>query len=129
MEPQLSIMDVAMKVKASGRVDDLAIFFLIAWSFWFRQNKMVHDQKSMEPINAIDHVLSLQKMFTNIKVLPTSKTEEYFKWKPPPLGLLKLNIDGIMFSDIYRASVDVILFFHIQGVGGFKLKFSNWCYT
>lgn len=77
MERDLTIMEVAMQVKEASREDDLAIFFLIAWGFWFRINKIGNDKVCIEPRQVTEHALSLQRMHTNIKSLPNTKTKTY----------------------------------------------------
>lgn len=35
-------------------------------------------------------------------------TKDFYCWKPPPPGYLKLNVNGAMFCDLYRAGVGAI---------------------
>lgn len=109
MGRELSVMDVAMKVKEISRDEELLVLLLIAWGFWLRINKLVNDKIHIEPRQVTDHALSLSKMFTDIKSVPISQTKSYCCWKPPSTGFLKLNVDGVMFSDLHRVSVGVVL--------------------
>ncbi|KAF5445494.1 hypothetical protein F2P56_034541 [Juglans regia] len=37
------------------------------------------------------------------------KEHWHAKWEPPPPGFLKLNVDGVMFADVGKAGIGVIL--------------------
>ncbi|KAF5459270.1 hypothetical protein F2P56_023231, partial [Juglans regia] len=45
----------------------------------------------------------------DLKHLPKWKAREYYDWKPPPTGWLKLNVDGAIFSELHKAGVGVVL--------------------
>ncbi|KAF5444910.1 hypothetical protein F2P56_034002 [Juglans regia] len=70
---------------------------------------MVHEQKFIEVQQVIDHALSVIQSYTDLKQLPIRKAREYFDWKPPPSGSLKLNVDGAVFDDLHKAGVGVVL--------------------
>jgi hypothetical protein len=38
-----------------------------------------------------------------------SKTDTFIGWLPPPLGFMKLNIDGSAFGDLRKASAGGLL--------------------
>lgn len=60
-------MDIAMKLHEHGRDEDMTVFFLLAWGFWFRRNKFVNEQTIVEPRQVADHALSLKHEFTAIQ--------------------------------------------------------------
>lgn len=57
----LNFIDVALIVKEKGNIEGLATFFLMAWGFWFRRNRMVHKKIYVYPRQVIEHDLSMPK--------------------------------------------------------------------
>ncbi|XP_040995155.1 uncharacterized protein LOC121241441 [Juglans microcarpa x Juglans regia] len=70
---------------------------------------MIHEQKFIKVQQVIGHALSLIRSYIDLKQLPMRKAREYFDWKPPPSGWLKLNVDGAVFGDLHKAGVGVVL--------------------
>lgn len=91
-------LDIELRVKEKGCMEDMANFFLIAWDIWFRRNKMVNDKISVELRQVIEHALSMQKIHKELKTLPSTKTNTYYYirliLKLFQVYYLKLNVDG-----------------------------------
>ncbi|KAG7943889.1 hypothetical protein I3843_15G068900 [Carya illinoinensis] len=67
--------------------------------------------------HAIPHCPSIEKywrefmpmIFSVCKDQPILKAKDIFQWNSSPVGVLKLNVDGAMFRDPYRAGIGVVL--------------------
>ncbi|KAF5444650.1 hypothetical protein F2P56_033768, partial [Juglans regia] len=70
---------------------------------------MVYEQKNIAVQQVIDHALSVIRAYIDMKHLPKRKAREYYDWKPPPTGWLKLNVDSAVFSELHKAEVGVVL--------------------
>lgn len=57
----------------------------------------------------IENALSLLRRFTELKQLPKAKTKNFYNWRPSPLDFLKLNVDGVVFGDLHKASMGIVL--------------------
>ncbi|KAG6697711.1 hypothetical protein I3842_09G215400 [Carya illinoinensis] len=106
--PTCSVVDLAMDIIASHKPEDLSVFFSLAWSFWFRRNKFVHEQIVIPPRQSTDHALVMVCRFSQIHT-PLRDLWLHYKWKAPSPGWLKLNVDGVAFSDLGRSGVGVVL--------------------
>ncbi|KAF5459663.1 hypothetical protein F2P56_019591 [Juglans regia] len=94
-----SFLTTAMDILFKGNFKDLSDFFLMVWAFWFRRNKMVHEQIALPPQQVIGfaftkklHSVVVRQQLGN----HISKNMVYI-WSPPPEDSLKLNIDGALF--------------------------------
>lgn len=57
----------------------------------------------------MEHAISLQRMFTMARQKPSIEIKKLCGWKLPPVGFLKLNVDGAMFRDQHKAGIGAIL--------------------
>ncbi|KAF5471637.1 hypothetical protein F2P56_008414 [Juglans regia] len=106
---QATFLDQVWLVLDRGNATDLTMFFLIGWSLWNRRNKMMMEKIVIDPLAAVNHALSLQKTFIQLKTSNAMGRGKLCKWKPPPPGFLKLNVDGAMFADVGKSGIGVVL--------------------
>ncbi|XP_042964737.1 uncharacterized protein LOC122298961 [Carya illinoinensis] len=104
-----SVSELAMQFVARKDMSNLARFFCFAWDFWFRRNKLEFDHKILSPSHVISHSLGLLHSYKTVVVKTRMQARTHFSWKAPPAGVLKLNIDGAIFSDAHKAGIGAIL--------------------
>ena len=46
------LVDIALDFIAKGSLNDLELFFAIAWSIWWNRNKAIHEDSGSPPIHA-----------------------------------------------------------------------------
>ncbi|KAG2726382.1 hypothetical protein I3760_01G109400 [Carya illinoinensis] len=92
----------------SRKLEDLSVFFSLAWSFWFWRNKFVHEQIVIPPRRSADDALVMVPRFSQIHA-PLRDLRLHYKWKAPSPSWLKLNVDGVVFSDLGKSGLGTIL--------------------
>ncbi|XP_042942655.1 uncharacterized protein LOC122276823 [Carya illinoinensis] len=100
---------VAMKVVEQGNEGEFAFMFCLAWGFWWRRNHMVHGQKIVEVQQVVDNALAVYNFYKEIQLLPRPMVRAFYEWKPPLTDWLKVNVDGVVFRDIHKAGVGMVL--------------------
>lgn len=71
--PAGSVKGVARVILEKGDHSQLDRFFLIAWDFWYRRNKMAVENVKLEPMQVVNHALELQYSFSASNKVPASK--------------------------------------------------------
>ncbi|XP_040990895.1 uncharacterized protein LOC121238111 [Juglans microcarpa x Juglans regia] len=82
-------------VRSLGNLQDLATFFSIASSIWFRRNRKRHEDDILEARKVFEQDVTMQRL--------------HGEMKPPAGGSVKLNVDGVVFRHLYKAGVGAIL--------------------
>ncbi|XP_042959454.1 uncharacterized protein LOC122294624 [Carya illinoinensis] len=104
-----SFVELAMQFVAGQDLSNLARFFCFAWGFWFRRNKLEFDHKILSPSHVISLSLGLLHSYKAVVIKSRMQARSHFSWKAPPVGVLKLNTDGAIFSDAHKAGIGAIL--------------------
>lgn len=83
------------------RSEELEKIFIIAQSLWKQRNKKVFDNVLTHPDLDIDQTLSLLANFKTKQAYKAKKklSQINIPWQTPPIGTLKLNVDGAIFVD------------------------------
>ncbi|XP_040996246.1 uncharacterized protein LOC121242461 [Juglans microcarpa x Juglans regia] len=89
--------------------EKLSVFFALAWSFWFRRNKYLHDQLLLSPKQVADGVVSMLKSYGQVQQKNRIQLMQHYKWQAPQSEWLKLNVDGAVFSKLGKTRVGVVL--------------------
>ncbi|XP_042974894.1 uncharacterized protein LOC122306534 [Carya illinoinensis] len=103
--------EVILEVKNKGNEEDLMKFIAMAWGLWYKRNKFIYDNSSLQFSSVLSTALSMQSEFKQVQILNKGNRElpKVLSWKPPPEGSLKINIDGAIFDDFNKAGVGVVL--------------------
>ncbi|KAG6693248.1 hypothetical protein I3842_10G159900, partial [Carya illinoinensis] len=107
----LSFWDLANLARDRGSHDVLTTFLVVAWRLWNRRNKFIYEDVSLNINTAVNNALPLKQEYTKVQVFHgfDKRINHVVYWHPPPIGCLKLNVDGATFSDSFSAGVGVIL--------------------
>ncbi|XP_042965942.1 uncharacterized protein LOC122299620 [Carya illinoinensis] len=110
IQKPILFIDLINHVHNKGTTEELQFFCLIAWSFWYRRNRKIHDLVVLPIKQVVDHALSVQSSFVSCS---QQKNPDHIKlnglWSPPPEGFLKLNVDGALFFDQKKAGIGAVL--------------------
>ena len=89
---------------------DLEAYFVTAWSIWYNRNQVVHESVCQLP-NQIWNFTKryLQDYKEASSFLGQDKTCDSSSWRPPPAGVLKINVDGATSENGRNSSVGVII--------------------
>ncbi|KAG7967769.1 hypothetical protein I3843_08G116200 [Carya illinoinensis] len=107
----LSFWDLANLARDRGSHDVLATFLVVAWGLWNRRNKFIYEDASLTINTAVNNALSLKQEYSKVQVFHgfDKRINHVVYWHAPPIGYLKLNVDGATFSDYFSAGVGIIL--------------------
>ncbi|GKV33503.1 hypothetical protein SLEP1_g42009 [Rubroshorea leprosula] len=88
-------------VSGNSNCDDTnhwsTFFTFTLWTIWFTRNQFVHNSTQMNIQQIKNVILNRVQEFLKYNspdITPRKKTVIHIGWSPPPLGFLKLNIDG-----------------------------------
>lgn len=79
----------------------------IAWSIRGRHNKLLYENLNIHSYAAIEKALSLIDAYKDCGTLSRSRSGA--AWAPPPVGYLKLSIDGAIFPNIHQSGIGFVL--------------------
>ncbi|XP_030945991.1 uncharacterized protein LOC115970505 [Quercus lobata] len=105
-----SFLDSTIFILSHATLQDLELFFAIAWAIWFNRNKIVHKDSSLLPLQvwklaknvSEDFVSSATWDLVQPRTTPSS-------WVPPPSGFHKINVDEASSELDSFSSVGVVI--------------------
>ncbi|KAL4303034.1 hypothetical protein GQ457_10G009820 [Hibiscus cannabinus] len=97
---------------SSLSMSSLALFFSILWGLWRRRNTWVHE-RSLYPLHlVVEDAVSLCHDYTSAFAPPRSPLPLPLipppRWRPTPVGSVKVNIDGAFLPSARLGAVGVI---------------------
>ena len=102
-------MDVALEFIVKGSPHDLELFFVVAWSIWWNRNQAIHEDSGSTPSQVWDMANRILYEYKDACSLPAlSSAPSLTTWQAPPLGFIKINIDGAA-SDGSPSSIGVAI--------------------
>uniref|UniRef100_A0A7N2N1Z7 RNase H type-1 domain-containing protein n=1 Tax=Quercus lobata TaxID=97700 RepID=A0A7N2N1Z7_QUELO len=89
--------------------NQLELFAFTVWGIWTQRNRT----RVQQPGCSLQHLVQESKgrlaEFLDISSLPQPRPPlPRAQWKPPPTGLVKINFDGAVFSNVNKSRVDVV---------------------
>ena len=98
---------MSVVLKESARLD---LFAMVAWSVWFRRNKLRCNEQSL-PIHEVFESAStlLSKFQQKLHICGPKPKLALARWKPPTPGEMKANFAGAVFVDLGEAGVGVVI--------------------
>ncbi|KAK4412742.1 hypothetical protein Salat_2921400 [Sesamum alatum] len=99
--------------------EQMAWFFTICWRLRTSRNKALMEEDKEEPMEIIQAANSLLQAFkaTCGHSRKTMQEKGTVKWSPPPMGTIKINFDGALFTDPCGARAG----FMARDADGFRL--------
>ncbi|KAL0008148.1 hypothetical protein SO802_009650 [Lithocarpus litseifolius] len=86
------------------------IFFATAWSIWWNRNQVVHNDSGSPPSRSWEMA---NRMLNDFKEAcshpPLPLPSPIPKWRAPPSGFYKINVDGASTHDGTNSSIGVII--------------------
>ncbi|XP_041004026.1 uncharacterized protein LOC121249385 [Juglans microcarpa x Juglans regia] len=104
-----SFMEAVVSLLYRGDQGLLSRFFLIAWSFWYRRNKWTIEHSLLDPLQAANYAISLQKPVLPASAEPHYPMQKLGCWRAPPPGFCKLNVYAALFFNLQKAGVGAVL--------------------
>ena len=107
---QLDVLDIALKILNEGTAQDLEIFLVTSWTIWYCRNKNVFENLSYSDEQIWFYANTMRWEFKEATaVYCQSQNNEATRWEVPPLGWVKINVDGATSNDGRPSSVGVII--------------------
>ncbi|XP_041009377.1 uncharacterized protein LOC121253432 [Juglans microcarpa x Juglans regia] len=107
MEVNTSWFQFALNVQQRGSNGDLEKVFLVAWEMWYWRNQLIHEEVVISALQAVEMALSSKN--THLQALASQGPRNACRWEAPDPGILKLNVDGVVFANQRSAGVGFIL--------------------
>nr|POF00754.1 putative ribonuclease h protein [Quercus suber] len=104
------LVDIALDLITKGSLNDLEIFFAIAWFIWWNRNQAIHKDLGFPPSHAwemVGRVMVEFKAAYSLPVLP--QPLPLSKWKAPPTGFFKINTDAAAFDGGGNSCIGVVI--------------------
>ncbi|KAL0008623.1 hypothetical protein SO802_010125 [Lithocarpus litseifolius] len=106
----VDISYVTLDILRNGTNRDLEVFFGVAWAVWYNRNQVAFESKCQMP----DQVWRFARSFLQdykgaLVALNMNPAEKNNGWTPPPLGVVKINVDGATSKDGRNSSVGVVI--------------------
>ena len=91
-------------------LQDLELFFAIAWAIWFNRNKIVYKDSSLLPLQVWKMAKNVSEDFVSSATWDLGQPRTTpSSWVPPPSGFHKINVDGASSELDSFSSVGVVI--------------------
>lgn len=107
--PFYSFMTTARRVFLEKSIEEFADFIHMAWGFWYRRNKMIHELVNLPPVQVMNFLLSKKRVQSDGLQAHGLSKRMIYRWYPPPSNWVKLNCDGALFFDQNKIGIGAIL--------------------
>ena len=111
-----------MDIIENGSLNDLELFFAVAWSIWWNRNQALFDDSGTSPTQVwvmANRILGEFKTACSLPVFTPSPAPS--AWHAPLVGFFKVNVDGAAFDDGRPSCIGVV----IRDSRGFFIAVSN----
>ncbi|KAL0013296.1 hypothetical protein SO802_000365 [Lithocarpus litseifolius] len=103
-------VDIVLDIMVRGSTHDLEIFFATAWSIWWNRNQAVREDSGSPPSRSWEMAIRTLIDFKDACSYPSlPQCPPALKWKAPPSGFFKINVDGATSNDGTNACIGVIV--------------------
>ncbi|KAM5564827.1 hypothetical protein ABKV19_019070 [Rosa sericea] len=94
----------------SLNVDQCDFFFMGLWAIWVERNNIIWNGASFQPMNMIQWTTKLLEDFQKYHPKMVRKQRNpQTKWKNPPSGRLKINVDGAFRVEDGSGGIGVVV--------------------
>nr|POF06690.1 putative ribonuclease h protein [Quercus suber] len=104
------IVDLTAQFIGEGKLSDLDLFFMVAWSIWGNRNQAIHNDAAIPPSQVWESARRalLDYKAARLNPLP-SHPPARFHWAAPPPGFHKINVDGATGGGGGNSCIGVII--------------------
>ena len=89
---------------------DLEVLIAAAWGIWNNRNDVRHGGSSKTATVIVTNAYRYMKEFRQVTAVKVPRRESMQeRWKPPPHGWYKINIDGATFKDEGHSGLGIIV--------------------
>lgn len=105
-----NIVDLVAHFNGEGKLSELDLFFMVAWSIWGNKNQAIHNDVANPPSQVWESTRRalLDYNASCLNPLPTHPPTRYH-WAAPPPGFHKINVDGATDDGGGNSCVGVII--------------------
>jgi hypothetical protein len=87
-----------------------AIILCGMWSLWRTRNDIKHGENTILVWKAIDWALdTATQLLAHTRPTIEKSRRQHIKWRPPPLGIMKVNVDAAFNNNSATGSIGVIM--------------------
>lgn len=86
-----SFLDSAILILSHSTLQDLEVYFAIAWATWSNRNKIVHNDCGLSPLQVWQTAKNAVDNFASSANWDFSPIRTPSNWVPPPLGIHKIS--------------------------------------
>ncbi|XP_024199980.1 uncharacterized protein LOC112203217 [Rosa chinensis] len=108
--PANCLRDWVLDMMDSLTVDQCDFFFMSLWAIWTERNNLIWKGASFQPMNMIQWTSKLLEDFQKYHPKTVRKQRRpQTKWKNPPSGRLKINVDGAFRAEDGSGGIGVVV--------------------
>lgn len=104
-----NLRDMKLLMQMEGMEKEKEKICSMMWGLWRRRNQKIFEGKEIQPKEAVNKALPLLHDFQYLQQTSPSLGLKNRQWLPPPQGVLKLNLDGAIFVETGKTSVECVL--------------------
>ena len=103
--------DLALFILSHKSLQDLELFFTVAWAIWYNRNKSIYEGTCSPPMQVWQMASCSIDDFSAAATLDlaTPRPATSSCWSPPPHGVYKINVDGASSILDGSSSIGVII--------------------
>ena len=91
----IDIPDLTIEILHQGTQRDLEKFFGVAWRIWYNRNHVLYETNGTSEAHIWGAAIRMIEDFKEANGLDFKhKMDKKDHWKPPPVGLYIINVDG-----------------------------------
>jgi hypothetical protein len=87
-----------------------AVILCGMWSLWRTRNDIKHGKNTIPVRKAIDWALdTVTQLLADTRPTIEKSRRQHIKWRPPPLGVMKVNVDAAFNNNSATGSIGAIM--------------------
>ncbi|TXG48154.1 hypothetical protein EZV62_027448 [Acer yangbiense] len=109
----IGFFDRLLWMDAAGNKEDVTIFIVAAWFFWFDRNQFLFGNKVVVKDNIWERDVAFVDKYNSTDVVSgvfpkTPAADRSVCWKAPPSGVFKLNVDAAVTHGSVKCGIGLI---------------------
>ena len=109
-QPMKNFIDVVWSFKKRDKVSDWELFAITAWMVWNNRNMFKHEGRGKDPKRIALKAKEYAKEVADVsRSSCRSQAPVRTKWCPPRQGSFKVNVDGVVFTNLKSCGIEVVI--------------------